>query len=1072
MLVEEASAGTPSWWNKDWSFKQEIHIPIDTSQENAKFQPIDIRVKFDNPCWAKNEKEHSVRVCCFHNNKWYELESQIYDLNFSDDSHILSCSLVFLIPEYADGKEHYYFYYDDEEKQAPNYPDHVKVEEAYYYFAPIPIYPFESRYYKIVEDGSIVYGVALEGKFLGSGTSQQITKFKTNTKEVSSPTDAESWASFDYFYYYGKGTQDFSSTIQNLISSRILVDGNLMIKFVIVSGSSRKDLRTTAVYKYYYCPNSNKRICVHVKHEALKECKVIANSPNTDSCGNIAGLQVVKFSSPSIRELNFGKMLPFMHVYTEDGIIQEYNLDMDPRHTPNNIKVLGTEHDIDLGEKAWASFDEGKKGEAHAIIFHSNNILVSGTNERDGMQIKAFEGALPSVLGLEIKGESFYLTRNSYEKGLENDLDIPADYVVEYDAEFFSTERGGYEAVDNEANIFQSLTRMRPKHTATISSEKEKERTYSLTTYIHLAPSIPMGSMLSLLTGKNISYITAELYHEDKLISTGTCERLPFHQSISFDNTTFLEKIRLAFSILDLKNATLFKKIKFHNLEPGIYLIKIYRENPIFGKDRKYIGYKIVEIKEDKKIHIFCRPQATIKVNVVDQNGRAVRGVTLSIIDENISIYKATTSEDGTAIVKAPCSLKKNYILRLTYKGFIVSEESIKLRSIISSKRTIEIKRYDFKLNIKDTWGFVINYQLNPILKSEEMIEPIPISAKSTSNGSYIFKDLCPAEYQLELQYKAFSLKENIEIPKLKEKTIVFPVEFDIKINTLNNRGMELKDTKIIILRGYKKVEKLHDKYGYSEFSLPPGKYNIEIYLENKLIGKRKLNVVGEQTIDFVTNESPIFPSIIICISIIFSLFGISIAFKKKNTGYFLKTLAITLILISIVSQWWALEGLSSNNEIQTSTTVFLIPVELINNVIAPTVISGETVSGYLPDLFIFSMKSICMIIIMGAILTFLNMILERFNKNKLSKFSLLLAILSLTGSILIFYYAISTLAKAGIGSFFGKGYMNITIPGEETSAALYCNWGPSFGFYLLLVAIILLIASLVIKNSLEYRVK
>ena len=44
------------------AFKQELPIPIDTSLEIAKFQPIDIRVEFSNPCWAKDEKDHSVRI--------------------------------------------------------------------------------------------------------------------------------------------------------------------------------------------------------------------------------------------------------------------------------------------------------------------------------------------------------------------------------------------------------------------------------------------------------------------------------------------------------------------------------------------------------------------------------------------------------------------------------------------------------------------------------------------------------------------------------------------------------------------------------------------------------------------------------------------------------------------------------------------------------------------------------------------------------------------------------------------------------------------------------------------------
>ena len=40
------------------AFKQELTIPIDTSLDESKFQPIDIRIDFNSPCWAKDEKHH------------------------------------------------------------------------------------------------------------------------------------------------------------------------------------------------------------------------------------------------------------------------------------------------------------------------------------------------------------------------------------------------------------------------------------------------------------------------------------------------------------------------------------------------------------------------------------------------------------------------------------------------------------------------------------------------------------------------------------------------------------------------------------------------------------------------------------------------------------------------------------------------------------------------------------------------------------------------------------------------------------------------------------------------------
>ena len=410
------SADDPDWWNEDWSFRHEIAIPIDTSSEYAKYQPIDVMIEFDNPCWTKSEREHSIRVILQDNGNLKELESQIYDLECLDDEHIKSCGLVFLIPKEADGKEKYYVYYDDTKKTGPDYPEHIEIEEDYYYYAPIPMVPFESYCYKITQDGFVAYGAALQGQFVGYSTAQQITIFKEGTLDVTGPTDGAAWGSFDYFYNYGTGAKEFSSTIEKLVSKEIFTDGNLMVEFGIVSQSGRDDFRTTATYKCYYSPTSDRRICVHVIHEALKESHVVNVAPQRDGCGNVASLQVMRMRSPSVKDLNFGRMFPFMHTYAEDEMIQEYALDVDPEYPPESITILDGESDVDLGEKAWASFDDGVTGEAHAIIFDSNSMIKSGTDERDGIQIKAFEATSPGVLGLETDGSAFYFSRNSYEK--------------------------------------------------------------------------------------------------------------------------------------------------------------------------------------------------------------------------------------------------------------------------------------------------------------------------------------------------------------------------------------------------------------------------------------------------------------------------------------------------------------------------------------------------------------------------------------------------------------------------------------------------------------------------------
>ena len=117
-------------------FKQALTISIDTSQDTAKYQPIDLRITFDNPCWGTNETLHSVRVGFDGGSGLQELESQIYDLEHSDDTHLKACSLVFLIPEEATGKEQYYVVYDAKETSPTNYPTHVILEDTHYFYEP------------------------------------------------------------------------------------------------------------------------------------------------------------------------------------------------------------------------------------------------------------------------------------------------------------------------------------------------------------------------------------------------------------------------------------------------------------------------------------------------------------------------------------------------------------------------------------------------------------------------------------------------------------------------------------------------------------------------------------------------------------------------------------------------------------------------------------------------------------------------------------------------------------------------------------------------------------------------
>ncbi|UCD14248.1 MAG: carboxypeptidase regulatory-like domain-containing protein [Thermoplasmatales archaeon] len=1042
LVVMPANAYENVWWDNNWSYRQEVTIPIDTSTEVAKYQPIDVYVEFDNPCWAKNEHEHSIRVLFQDGENLNILESQIYEIEYADDTHIKACNLVFLIPEEANGRERYYVYYDGNEKPSPNLVDHVSVEESYYLYEPVAGYPFESRYYKIIEDGYIVYAVSQEGEFMGYTTSQHVTKLKEKTTEAM-PKNGELFASFNFRYYYDHGMMDYSTTSRRLVSKEILVDGNLMVEFGIVSESERDDIQTTAIYKYYYCPTENKRIHTHVKHEILEEL-IADQESNTD--GIFAGLQCGGVTSASIQDLNFGKMFPYLHLYNEMEMIGEHPIDPDPEYIPDDydIRVLNNKDDVDLGTQAWASFDEGPSGISHSIIFGSNNVVKYGQDERDGIQINSYEMDYPHLPGIETNRAVLEFGRNSYEKRGVHDLVIPAGFVVEFDAEFFSSKTGGFQVIQDEADIFQSLVKIKPSWGEKLPERTKEKEEHKLTVFVHFAFSFPLGAPLSALTGKEFSFITAEIYKDEETLSSGTPRRLTFN-SLSRDITIRRRIMDISF---DWRNISLFKKITFQNIPPGRYLVKVYKENPLFGKERKYIGFRIVDVKADAKTHVFCGAEGSMRILVVDLNDEAVKDAEARLLKDDVVIAKSVTDGTGQTLLKAP--IANSYDLKVLYNGFIISEERVRLlllRKLVPIKKTVEIERHDFMLKVVDLWELPLAIELNPFVISKGMDEPTVISANRLAASVYLFTNLIPSSYQLSLRYKSFSKEKDIQVPTDKDIRLVFPAEFNITVNTLDARGVALPDAKILVSRDGKKLEVISEPSGLV-LPLPPGVYSVSVYHLGELVGSRKINVLGERSFDMITTHEPLFPYLVTMVVIIFGAVALVFSYVKKDVMYFLKTLSVSLAITAIVFPWWILHGLSS--QVETATKMFLIPLELITVTTSPSIIGGEL--AYLPEIFVDIVSLIPLFTVTGCLIILGSIVIKKFNK-KLYYLSLLLALLAFVVSLLIFSVAMSQLTEVGVGRFLGEGNLDIKIPGEETVSTIFCSWGPTTGFLLYVVS-------------------
>jgi len=1042
-------------------FKQEISISIDTSRTDAKFQPIDIRVKFDHSCWAKNETIHSVRIAYDDGLGLTELESQLYDLEFLDNTHISSCSLVFLIPEEANGNEKYYVLYDESETSAPQYKDHLAVEDSHYYYEPISGQKADLKYYKIIEDGFITYAIAYEGDIFGNGVSQAIAKMKPYATKMEIAS-MDQLANFGMLYSID-GEEEYCGTAMARNPSRfILIDGNLMVKLRIECFSPDGVVKTDNIYTYYYNPCETKRVSVNVNHEVIKTYEV-GGSKILD--GTYSSLLTFKSRSATIEKINIGSILPQLHLYAEDETIKNYHIPPDPTSKVEEV-VLSTTDDIDLGKKSWLCIDDPSTGKAHGLIFQSNSGFIQGDD--DGLQVGSFVEQAIKLPGLEVDVGNVFATRNYYEKGDELNKIIPKGLIVTFDVEFITFEKEGYGAVDKESELYQSLIDNRPKYLQKESDENDEDvEQFTLDTYVHLAPSVPFGSLLCAAIGKNLPYIYAELYKDNSFESSGSVSRISLCSAdLDLQDKSFFQKIKTVVGMFDWRNFSFFKKISFPNLTPGKYVVKIYRENPIFANDHQYIGFAVVELASDDSIHIYCRSEGSIKLSVLDQNEKGVENVRFLLEKKDSVISDAVSDTNGSAILNAPCYPINPYLLKIFYQGFLIEEKKIRLglkNILIPLSESFSIEQYKLTLNLKDTWGFAPAVDLNPLLTSNSMVEQFNIHAEESDNGKYVFTGIYPAEYVLKLGYKSYDLEKKVEIYDDKIIDVVFPAEYQIDFDVSNSYGDFLLDAEIWLSRdGEIKKEFIDD--GKAVFLAPPGEYEVTVFLDDEEIAKQKIDVRGDKKVDIVTSVGSLFHTIILYLGILLGIFSILFMLWKKKFFTGLKLLIIVLIVVSLVLPWWSVNG--DDGLTSTTTNTLLIPSNIVTFTSSSQVSGGEI--SVVPEEVTTALSVLAILLIISFLMIgFSTIVKGRFRK--ITIMSSALSILFLIATITIFIYVMIQITQVSVGSFIGNGELEITIPGLAENKILQCSWGPNIGFYLVILAIICLITTFLHKKIIKY---
>ncbi len=1024
MSVSSSNNSIP-FWNKDWAYRQEIQLPIATNDSFAKYQPIDIRMIFNNPAWTKNENITSVRVCCWNGEKWFELESQIYDLSFIDSNHLQECSLIFLVPEIANGDEKYFVYYDDNEKPAPDYLDHVSIEDSTYSFSPISSISIEANYFGIKEDGFYIYGIGQEGNLLNRAFSQIVVKQKKDMEKID-VLDSDQIVSLAFSYYYGDKESDESSSDQIFISKEILIDGNLMIEFGIKSESKRRDIRTTILYRYYYTPLDDKRLSVRVKHEML-ESVIVKGKENID--GRFGMMASFKSRSPTIDKLNVGDIYPYLHFFGENDKVNEFRMNLEPESKKREW-IVSYKDDADLGKEGWIAYGNGQEGKVNSIIFSSDkDVIKSGVDERDGIQIKVAEKEYFDFLSAEVDYASINFGRNSFEEGYSHDLRIPEDLIVMFDAELFSSDEGGYEVVRKEAKIYQQLVKHR--YFSEDSTFEKQQRKHELTVFTYLGGTRFSYPRLSNITGNFFPVMWIELWQDGKQILSGEANKPLFFRYRSY-------------------------KI-FPEVIEGDYLIKVFWK---LGNSIKFFtGAKTVTINKYTRIHIFCSWERPIHATFIDQYGNGIEGVRAVLLNNKGEIfYENTTDETGSVVLKAPFSFGDPYLLKAFYKDLIVHEDQVR-NSVVKLRLKLDLELYDFTVKVEDKFNLPPGVEITPTLSKtydEEVVQLIPTEIE---RGLYLFEKIPSGDYKIQVSYANFIDEKNFNIPNNGDFVVIrFSAAFDLIIDLFDLQANPLLNSDIN-LRVYRDGNKILES-DERVLSLPPAYYTINAYNNGNLVGFKDVDFTSNRNIKLITTLSSPIPVIILGSILVFLGITITLAVKKIIPIItLLKFLAISFLIIALIQPWWGLSGSSTQPISERNTLMFLNPQVMIESIFYNGRTSYDIAE--MPELFVDFLGTILVVVYVVCTLLGLSFASKRFGKKHYSLLLNLLAIILIIGVLSTFYFGTSKVTEASIGNVMGEGLLSIEL--DET-IYMYSHWGFSSGFYLAIIAAILVIITIVLE--------
>jgi hypothetical protein len=1017
-ILGSSQKSTITPWNTDWAYQEELHLPISTSNPSSRYQPIDLRITFKNPCWTENETLTSIRVCCWYEEEWHLLESQIYNLqrDSKKDSYIQECNVIFLVPPFADGTERYFLYYNGVATSPTSFKDHVTVIDSNYTSSPMPELTAQAKFYGIEEDGYCIYAVGQQGNLLDRSISQVIIKQQKDSKKFDL-LGSDQIVSFAFSYYYGSKEKDESSSDQVFVDKKIFYDGNLMVEFGIISESKMKDVQTTVLYKYYYDPLEEKKINVHVKHEMLKDATV-QGIENLD--GRYGAIISLKSRSATVDSLNFGEIYPYLDFYDENGNIEEYQMDQNPA-TKDREWIITYQDNADLGSEAWLSYGEGKVGKASAVLFASNKgIVQSGTDEEDGIQLKVAEKQYLNFLGTEVDYAIINFGRNSYEPGHSHDVLIPADLNVSFDAEVFASENGGYTAVQEESHFYQTLAKSRQSES---SFERELKR-YNVTIGTRLGGTHFSYPRLWNRTGLNFPVMWIELTQNGHVVTEAAANRSLFMRASK----------------------------TFTGITEGEYLVKVYWKRGNLTKI--FTGATILPLYKDTKIVVSCTWERIIKFVFLDQYGKGIPEIHGRLLNNANVLFDENTSDlDGKICVKAPFNPDDSYTFQAEYKDFIVYDKELQ-KTLKKLNVTVSLEIYNVTVELTDSLNFPPGVDLTPLLMTSIDSHSIQLAPDGYENGTFYFQRIPAGEYTLQVSYGDFMDKQFVKIPNANNIIhMKFTAEYNLVIDLFDSKGNHIGDTDVefkVIRKGQTVVDTKE-----KTITLPPAQYHIEGYAKDNLIGEKDVELTNDRQLIFVTTIESAVPLLLsISFSALFGFFCVLSALKKFSLSSLLKCLAILLIIFSFFQPWWQFSGSSGTPSAEKTTSMYINPPSMIEI----TKYHGESSLNIaaMPDIFITFLDAMIPLAVLICIILVLGILLKRLQKTNYTLLLNVIAVILLIILLPSYFFGTAKLAEASIGSVQGSGILPIQIGSQEVT--MECSWGFSIGFYLVFIAVIVVV--------------